>query len=175
MKLNFLQNNRDRLKLILDNINFYTRVVEMKETYLYEHDGVFVGKMYELPPIEKKITIISSLLNELGIIYKISKKDRLFEINNLGEEYSISLNIGFDVTALGGAFGIYLKNKINYSNLVWGSMFDLILKDFYNYEIKNYRFCTLDEEEVEKITTQILDLFNDFTNEFQKHVKNLII
>lgn len=175
LKSDFLQKNTETLKTILDNIHFYKRVLEMKETYVYEQNGIFVGKMYELPTIGKKIELISSLLNDLGVKYRITKKDRLFEINQLGKEFSFVLNLGFDESALGGSFGIYSKNKINFSNLVWGSMFDFILRDFYGYEIKNYRFCTLDSEEVEKITNQILGLFNDFVFEFQQQVDKIIL
>jgi sporulation protein YlmC with PRC-barrel domain len=175
MKLNFLQNNRDSLKLILDNINFYTRVVEMKETYLYEHHGVFVGKMYDLKSKEKKILLISTLLESMQIKFSLSKKDRIFSIVDEKGNLNYRLNIEFDETGIGGSFGIFTNKKLVISNLLWGGMFEFILQDFYNYEIKTYRFCTLDEEEVEIITKKILAIFNDFVEEFNRHIDKIAL
>lgn len=56
-KLDFLQNNEETLKFLFDNIKFESRVIEMKEIYIYEHEGVFMGKMYDLQLKEKKIEL----------------------------------------------------------------------------------------------------------------------
>lgn len=168
MQLNsdFFQNNFKLLNTIFNKIHFYSRVVEMKNTYVYEHDGIFVGKMYELPSIDAKIEIISSILNENNLKFKLFKKDKIFEVYHKSFDYSLVLNIGFDDTSVGGALGIYLKDKVTFKNLLWGSMFDFILNNFYDYELKNYRFCALDLGEVESITKNILLIYFDFENEF---------
>lgn len=174
-RLDFLQNKEVIIKSILDKISFYSRILHLKETHPYEIDGIFAGKMYDLQSCEKKIMLISKFLNDMNIKFKIAKRERLFLIGRNVDDFYVVLSIEYDETAVGGAFGIYEGKNDSEGLFIWGGMFEMILVNLYNYDNKFYRFCTIDEDEVKDITSQILQLFNDFADEFRLHTSKFIV
>ncbi|WP_367914948.1 hypothetical protein [Leadbetterella sp. DM7] len=170
LQLDSLRNNQDFFKEILNNINFYDRVVYLKERYPYYKNGKRFYDFNKLPDKNEKKSIIEKTLKGVGYPIDFRKQEWVFSLNKEKDNFITIGRIKIDESSIGGTIGVYYKEE-EPQFLIWGNLFDNLIQKFNGYENETYRFCALNNIDIDHITLEIIKIFEDFSNEFYHKIK----
>lgn len=168
LHLDLSQNNFGFFKVIFDKIDFYQRILNLKERYSYYRNGKHVVDLkFDL---ERKylLKLVDNILNNKKIVYEFTKQENCFSIENKIGDYIFQLVIKIDFS-IGGSISIINPARINPYHL-WGGSYDKLLSDYYNYENTSYRYCPINEKEAIEITNEILIIYFEFLGVFKNQV-----
>jgi hypothetical protein len=168
LHLDLSQNNFDFFKVIFDKINFHQRILNLKERYSYYRNGKHVVDLkFDL---ERKylLKLVDNTLKNKKIVFDFTKQENCFSLENCIDDYIFQLVIKIDYS-IGGSLALINPERINPYHL-WGSSYDKLLSDYYNYENISYRYCPVNEAEAIEIITEILKIYFDFLEVFKNQI-----